>query len=108
MERGKSYALLPAPRGHMTMAKILSTHIMKRAAMQHESLRSPLSLIAASLLACTALTAPAWAQDTPATEEPKPEDDIVITGSLDALPVKDVGSVFGFNKTLVETPRAAS
>ena len=51
---------------------------------------------------------PAWAQDQPPTEEPKLEDDIVITGSLDALPVKDVGSVFGFNKTLVETPRAAS
>ena len=90
------------------MAKILSTHNMVRAAVQHESLRSPLSLIAASLLACTALTVPAWAQDKPTLEEPKPEDDIVITGSLDALPVKDVGSVFGFNKTLVETPRAAS
>jgi len=92
----------------MTMAKILSTHIPAHAAMQHKSPRNPLSLIAASLLACTALTVPAWAQDKPAAQEPNQEDDIVITGSLDALPIKDVGSVFGFNKTLVETPRAAS
>jgi iron complex outermembrane receptor protein len=34
--------------------------------------------------------------------------DLVITGALDALPVTDVGSVFGFDKTLVETPRSAS
>jgi iron complex outermembrane receptor protein len=92
----------------MTMAKILSAHIMTRVAVQHNDLRKPLSLIAASLLACTALTVPAWAQDKPAAEEPNQDDDIVITGSLDALPIKDVGSVFGFNKTLVETPRSAS
>jgi iron complex outermembrane receptor protein len=35
-------------------------------------------------------------------------NDIVVTGSLNALPLKDVGSVFGFGKTLLETPRSAS
>ena len=65
----------------------------------------------ASLLACTALTAPAYAADAAAdaaAEAPAPETEIVVTGSLNALPLKDVGSVFGFDKTLVETPRAAS
>jgi hypothetical protein len=36
------------------------------------------------------------------------EKEIVVTGSLGALPLKDVGSVFGFDKTLAETPRSAS
>jgi hypothetical protein len=42
----------------------------------------------------------------PETDGDKPE--IVVSGSLGALPLKDVGSVFGFDKTLAETPRAAS
>lgn len=42
------------------------------------------------------------------TEEVKELDTIVITGSLRALPVEDVGSVFGFDKTLTEIPRSAS
>ncbi|MDE8650288.1 TonB-dependent siderophore receptor [Novosphingobium album (ex Liu et al. 2023)] len=57
----------------------------------------------AGLLGCTALTAPAFAQES---EDPK--EDIVVTGSLDALPLKDVGTVFGFDKTLTETPRSVS
>ena len=36
------------------------------------------------------------------------EKEIVVQGSLGALPLKDVGSIFGFDKTLVETPRSAS
>ncbi|HEY6869919.1 MAG TPA: TonB-dependent receptor plug domain-containing protein [Novosphingobium sp.] len=60
----------------------------------------------AGLLACTALSAPAFAED--AADAPQPEKEIVVTGSLGALPLKNVGSVFGFDKTLVETPRAAS
>jgi len=35
-------------------------------------------------------------------------DEIVVKGSLDSLPTQDVGSVFGFDKTLLETPRSAS
>jgi iron complex outermembrane recepter protein len=61
----------------------------------------------ALLLGCTALTAPAFAQEAPA-DEPPAKDEIVVVGSLGALPVKGVGSVLGFDKTLVETPRSAS
>ncbi|WP_228727349.1 TonB-dependent siderophore receptor [Novosphingobium aureum] len=68
------------------------------------ALRKPILAIAAGLMGCTALTAPAMAQDD--AEEPQRE--IIVTGALDALPVADVGSVFGFDKTLVETPRSAS
>jgi iron complex outermembrane receptor protein len=67
------------------------------------------NFFAATLLACTALSAQAQAAEpapAPADSPDKPE--IVVTGSLGALPLKDVGSVFGFNKTLVETPRSAS
>ncbi|PTQ64983.1 iron complex outermembrane receptor protein [Sphingomonas sp. PP-CE-3G-477] len=74
--------------------------------------RSPLLALVAGLLSCTAITAPALAQTAPQAatkEDPVDESaEIVITGSLDALPNKDVGSIFGFNKTLVETPRSAS
>ena len=73
-------------------------------ASQHGRLRKSI-LTAAALLSCTALASPVWAQ------APAPEgegDDIVITGALDALPVKNVGSIFGFDKTIVETPRSAS
>lgn len=64
----------------------------------------------AALLCGTALAMPAHAQEATATAEADAQDgnDIVVTGSLNALPVKDVGSVFGFDKTLVETPRSAS
>lgn len=61
----------------------------------------------AALLACTALTTPVFAQEAADAEEP-PKEEIVVTGSLNALPLKDVGSIFGFDKNLVETPRSAS
>lgn len=60
---------------------------------------------AAFLMACTALSTPAFAQDDEAEEE---DEDIVVTGSLNAMPIEGVGSVFGFDKTLVETPRSVS
>lgn len=59
------------------------------------------------LMGCTALTVPAFAEEAPAEPEEQPKE-IVVTGSLGALPVKDVGSIFGFDKTLIETPRSAS
>ena len=62
-----------------------------------------LTATALGLLSCTALSTPALAQ-----EEAEDDEQIVITGALNALPLKDVGSVFGFDKTLVETPRSAS
>jgi iron complex outermembrane receptor protein len=64
--------------------------------------------IAAGLLCCTALASSAWAQSAAKPADGSTEDEIVVTGSLGALPIKNVGSVFGFDKTLVDTPRAAS
>jgi len=65
--------------------------------------------LAAGLLCCTALSTPALAEEAEAEAEAEaPTEDIVVTGALDALPVKGVGSVFGFDKTLTETPRSAS
>ncbi|HWI85897.1 MAG TPA: TonB-dependent receptor plug domain-containing protein, partial [Sphingomonas sp.] len=63
--------------------------------------------LAASLLTCTAMTQAAWAQAEPAPGA-NPDEEIIITGSLSALPTDNVGSVFGFGKTLLETPRSAS
>jgi iron complex outermembrane receptor protein len=74
--------------------------------------------IAAGLLCCTALTVQAHAQSgetTSATvagpaagQDADAANEIVVTGSLGALPLKGQGTVFGFDKTLVETPRSAS
>jgi iron complex outermembrane receptor protein len=44
----------------------------------------------------------AFAQDDEEIEE------IIVEGSLRSLPTEDVGSVFGFDKSLLETPRSAS
>ena len=62
------------------------------------------SALVLALLANVVLGAPAVAQDADGGQP----DEIVITGSLGALPIKNVGSIFGFDKTLVDTPRAAS
>jgi len=74
------------------------------------------AIFAATLLACSALATPAFAAeaapavaaDAEAAPEASEKKEIVVTGSLGALPLKDVGTIFGFNKTLVETPRSAS
>ncbi len=70
------------------------------------------ALLAGTVLGGTVLAGPALAQTAPDAPKPatapRPEEAIVITGSLNALPVKEVGSVFGFDKTLVDTPRSAS
>jgi iron complex outermembrane receptor protein len=68
------------------------------------------ALMLASMLTCVALGAPAFAEDGPAPGKKDDQDkaEIVVQGSLGALPLKDVGSIFGFSKTLVETPRSAS
>jgi iron complex outermembrane receptor protein len=65
------------------------------------------TVMASVLLSCTALTNAALADDAPAPDAAKSEE-IVVTGALNALPIKDVGSIFGFDKTLVDTPRSAS
>jgi iron complex outermembrane receptor protein len=43
-----------------------------------------------------------------AQEEEEEIEEIIVEGSLRSLPTQDVGSVFGFEKTLVETPRSVS
>lgn len=65
------------------------------------------SAVAASAL-CLGTTSLAVAQDEAAEDEVSVQETVVVTGSLRALPVDDVGSVFGFDKTLVEIPRSAS
>ncbi len=44
----------------------------------------------------------------PAAAQEEEIDEIVVEGSLNSLPTQDVGSVFGLDKTLLETPRSAS
>lgn len=86
-----------------------ATGLSQAAASRGRLRRSWLS--AAALLCCTAMTTPAFAQMAPepdAPTKPDADQDIVVTGSLNAMPDKNVGSIFGFNKTLVETPRSAS
>ncbi|WCT73041.1 TonB-dependent receptor plug domain-containing protein [Sphingomonas naphthae] len=78
------------------------------AAPQHGAARRRRLPLSAALLCCTAIAAPAWSQTTTASAEAAQDEEIVVTGQLDALPNKDVGTIFGFNKTLVDTPRSAS
>lgn len=65
------------------------------------------SAVAASAL-CLGMTGVAVAQDEATEDEEFVQETVVVTGSLRALPVDDVGSVFGFDKTIVEIPRSAS
>lgn len=60
------------------------------------------SAVAAALAASVA--GPAVAQEG----EEEALDEIIVEGSLGSLPTQDVGSVFGLDKTLLETPRSAS
>ena len=97
------------------MTQVPSSDSNSGFAAQQVRTRKSFIMIAASLLACTAMATPAWSQDAkPADPQAAPDQstdtsgDIVITGSLGALPLKNVGSIFGFDKTLAETPRAAS
>ncbi|MEL7312900.1 MAG: TonB-dependent receptor plug domain-containing protein, partial [Pseudomonadota bacterium] len=54
------------------------------------------------------MTAIYAATSLPATAQEEEIDEIVVEGSLNSLPTQDVGSVFGLDKTLLETPRSAS
>lgn len=70
--------------------------------------RKPVFAAASALLCCTAMTAPAYAQAADDQATDADGNEIVVTGSLGALPVEGVGSVFGFDKTVTETPRSVS
>lgn len=94
------------------MMRLSTLHAGSDFAVQTGRNRRALATIGAALLGCTAMT-PAWAAEEAAAEEAAAEDapaepEIIVTGSLGALPLKDVGTIFGFDKTLVETPRSAS
>lgn len=85
-------------------------------------LSRPLGAVMAGLLCCTALATPAMAQGTSSSStaktaakekataaDAKPNyNQIIVSASLGALPLKPVNSVFGFDKTLLDTPRSAS
>ena len=72
------------------------------------SWRRKLGMTAASTLAFMGAAGMAHAQEEPVADEDKVLDTVVVEGSLRALPVEDVGSVFGFDKNIVEIPRAVS
>ena len=72
--------------------------------MKHRiSRRLPLAAAIAALTAGQTLSTPVYAQDEEALEM----EEIIVTGSLRSLPGEDV-EVFGFGKSLLETPRSAS
>ena len=56
------------------------------------------SLIASAILSAS-LVSQAYGQEM---------EEIVVKGDLGSLPGEDVQSVFGFNKSILETPRSAS
>jgi iron complex outermembrane receptor protein len=70
-----------------------------------------LGSVSAAVIACASVAhaEAAMAPAAPAPAEPSADvTEVIVKGSLSALPVKGVGSVFGFNKTILETPRSAS
>ncbi|MFC3121560.1 TonB-dependent siderophore receptor [Agaribacter flavus] len=64
--------------------------------------RSPLALALASISLISTTTFAQEADDAESVER------IEVTGSLGSLPGQDVESVFGFGKSILETPRSAS
>jgi len=67
---------------------------------------SPLAK-ALAITTAVALSSPAFAQEEKEVKE-KDVEKIQVTGSLGSLPGQDVESVFGFGKSILETPRSAS
>ncbi len=58
--------------------------------------------------AVIALVSIAFGPQALAQDDEEAIEEIVVEGSLRSLPTQNVGSVFGFDKTLLETPRSAS
>ena len=67
---------------------------------------SPLAK-AFAMTTAVALSSQAFAQEETEVQE-KDVEKIQVTGSLGSLPGQDVESVFGFGKSILETPRSAS
>ena len=88
---------------------------IKHSATDKRGSRTDLSRVIRSTIAASTLclgmaatAAMAQEEDTVSETEDLVQETVVVTGSLRALPVEDVGSVFGFDKNLVEIPRSAS
>ncbi|WP_260927026.1 TonB-dependent siderophore receptor [Novosphingobium sp. 9] len=69
---------------------------------------APVSSDAATAAAVAVTAAPAPAAPPPADDDSSDGKEIIVKGSLGALPTIAVSSVFGFNKTIAETPRSVS
>lgn len=87
----------------------MTKHLFETATRGPAMRRSAIAF-AGALLCCTALTGTAHAQSAAPAADEAPDDgrEIVVTGSLGALPIEGVGTVFGFDKTVTETPRSVS
>ena len=68
--------------------------------MNYRNVRQLLSL--GALLSAVAAVAPV------AVAEEEVMEEVVVTGDLNSLPGEDVKSIFGFNKSILETPRSVS
>ena len=68
--------------------------------MNYRNVRQLLTL--GALLSGVTAALPAAAADEEVMEE------VVVTGDLNSLPGEDVKSIFGFNKSILETPRSVS
>ena len=76
--------------------------------MHLQRLRS-LADIAAKIAALTAALVPlTWAQAEMAQADGDVIEEVVVTGDLNSLPGENVESIFGFNKSILETPRSVS
>ena len=60
------------------------------------------------LLALSALLSAVTAVAPVAVAEEEVMEEVVVTGDLNSLPGEDVKSIFGFNKSIMETPRSVS
>ena len=64
------------------------------------------SLLVGALSSAVTIFAPAYVAAEVADDEVIEE--VVVTGDLNSLPGEDVKSIFGFNKSILETPRSVS
>ncbi|HEY7776437.1 MAG TPA: TonB-dependent receptor [Kineobactrum sp.] len=70
--------------------------------------RSPLSIAITTAIASSLASVPALAQEASTGSNGSPRlEEVVVTGSLRSLPGEDI-DVFGFGKSILETPRSVS
>ena len=86
------------------MTRINSAYLSSGAAVPKRRSLKQLPYISLMAMCWAGLASPAWADEEAAEDR----EAIVVEGSLGALPLQDVGSIFGFDKTIIETPRSAS